>query len=808
MNIIQHKLIPMLFLLFTFVLLGQTKEEIELLTKSYIEQSASNFNLSSSDITEWKITSEHKSKKSDLIHVYGIQKHHDIEVYKANFYLCIIDKNKVLSYKNNFVTDINTKDLISSNTTPKLSAIDAVMSVSKQLKMNTSYKSIKIIETPSGNNLKQLLTAKEISHNTIPAKLMYYQNSANQLILAWDLSIEELDSENWWSLKVDANSGEILDKVNWVIHCPFENHNHVLNNTSFNNLSPTANLVGGYNVYPFPVESPNHGSRSFITNPSNTNASPFGWHDTNGSNGAEFTITRGNNVHAFENSDSSTPEFSPDGGNSLTFDFPLNTTYTSGNPSKEAAITNLFYWNNILHDMWYQYGFDEASGNFQENNYGNGGIGSDYVNARAQIGIRCNATFGTPPDGFNPRMNMYVCGNRDGNFDNPVIAHEYGHGISIRLVGGAANSSGLRNQEQMGEGWSDWFGLMMTINPEDQGTNLRPIGTWLFGQGADGSGIRRWPYSTDIEVSKYTYNDVRLNTFSAPHGVGSVWASMLWELTWELINEYGYDTDLYNGTGGNNIAMQLVIEGLKLTPVNPGFVDARNAILQADQAIYNGANQCHIWTAFAKRGLGFSADQGSSLSKSDGTEAFDVPSNCHQCEEYATITATSSPVTSGSYISVSNTITSFGKIESGANVTYSAGGKNILKPSFHAKSGSLFKARIEGCNNTAKSSKQKRPQYEEILISKKQTSNLIKEEVNIIKLYPNPTSDIVTISSIENISSWVLNNSFGAIYLNENSKSNNTKTVSLDLSNYSTGIYFLNIKLKNGKHIIKKIIKE
>ena len=45
--------------------------------------------------------------------------------------------------------------------------------------------------------------------------------------------------------------------------------------------------------------------------------------------------------------------------------------------------------------MVYQYGFDEASGNFQENNYGNGGAGSDYVNAEAQDGSgTCNANYG------------------------------------------------------------------------------------------------------------------------------------------------------------------------------------------------------------------------------------------------------------------------------------------------------------------------------------------------------------------------------------------------------------------------------
>ena len=59
------------------------------------------------------------------------------------------------------------------------------------------------------------------------------------------------------------------------------------------------------------------------------------------------------------------------------------------------------------------------------------------------------------------------------------------------------------------------------------------------------------------------------------------------------------------------MAIALVTEGLKLQPCNPGFVDGRNAILDADVALYGGANQCLIWEAFAKRGLGVSAEQGS-----------------------------------------------------------------------------------------------------------------------------------------------------------------------------------------------------
>jgi hypothetical protein len=126
-------------------------------------------------------------------------------------------------------------------------------------------------------------------------------------------------------------------------------------------------------------------------------------------------------------------------------------------------------------------------------------------------------------------------------------------------------------------------------------------------------------------VNDYTYAATNSGSISQPHGIGFIWCTMLWEMTWELIDAHGFDPDIYNGTGGNNIAMQLVIDGLKLTPCQPGFVDGRDAILLADQINNGGANQTLIWAAFARRGLGASADQGSSTSRTDQVEAFDMP---------------------------------------------------------------------------------------------------------------------------------------------------------------------------------------
>ncbi|MEL6614813.1 MAG: M36 family metallopeptidase, partial [Bacteroidota bacterium] len=387
--------------------------------------------------------------------------------------------------------------------------------------------------------------------------------------------------------------------------------------------------------------------RQTITNPDDPTASPFGWHDTNGAPGAEFTTTQGNNVHAYTDVDgnnSPDPGSSPSGGASLTFAPGLDLTMA---PStyRPAAVVNLFYWNNIIHDVMVQYGFDEAAGNFQETNYSGLGAGSDYVFAEAQNAGNCNANFATPADGSNPRMQMFTCDlgspSTDSDHDNGVIVHEYGHGISNRLTGGAAATSCLSNAEQMGEGWSDWYGLMFTMDASHTRTTLRPIGNWLLSQPQSGGGIRSAPYqpapgapyTTNFGVNGATYGDTN-SGLSQPHGVGFVWATILWEMTWDLIDAHGFDADLYdaNGTAGNQIAMNLVTEGLKLQPCSPGFVDGRDAILAADAALYpdaanpgQGLHYTTLWGAFARRGLGFSASQGSTNSRSDQTEAFDAP---------------------------------------------------------------------------------------------------------------------------------------------------------------------------------------
>jgi len=564
-----------------------------------LDQLLENNKISQQD-SSWKITSATVSSISGVQHVYYRQVLNGLEVHGTESGIHLLPNGEVLSEDNKFIANAGERAL--GGNQPSITAIQAVQAAAQQFGYNIT-EGISVLERSQGLDQESLLSNGGISKSPIPAKLIYTLNDDNELVLVWDLSIEENAGMNWWNARVDAISGQIVNKTNWMVSCSFE-HDHSTHEemTDYNRnlvdmpnynaaaLEVDAGCTECYEVIALPFESPFFSARTIETNSADPVASPFGWHDTNGAAGAEFTTTRGNNVNSYEDGDN--PGYQPDAGSDLDFiGYPFSEFYSNANQFEDAAITNLFYWNNVIHDLLFFYGLDEAGGNFQETNYSGVGNGSDSVNAEAQDGSgTCNANFGTPPDGANPRMQMFVCGDRDGDYDNLVIVHEYGHGVSNRLTGGPNNTGCLGNTEQMGEGWSDYLGAIMTMLPGANAEDPRPVGTFLFGQGPNGGGIRPFPYSTDFAVNPQTYDDIK--TAAVPHGVGSVWASTLWEVTWELIGEHGWDADIYNFTGdvnqdaGNVQALALVMEGMKLQPCSPGFVDGRDAIFAADQAIY------------------------------------------------------------------------------------------------------------------------------------------------------------------------------------------------------------------------------
>jgi hypothetical protein len=312
----------------------------------------------------------------------------------------------------------------------------------------------------------------------------------------------------------------------------------------------------------------------------------------------------------------------------------------------DAAAVNLFYWCNWFHDRLYELGFDEAAGNYQKDNFGRGGAGGDAVLADAQDGGGFNnANFTPAEDGVPGRVQMYVFDGvplgRDGSFDSDVVLHELTHGVTMRLVGAGL---ALFNDQSagLGEGWSDFYALALTAPPEADLDGAYPAGGYAS-YGYRGLmenfyfGIRRYPYSTDLSKNPLTYRDID-PALAVPHttraheshlslrpdargrgaSFGEVWCVALWEARANLIRKYGYDT-------GQRLILQLVTDGLKLTPSEPNFVQARDAILQADLVNDGGQNLNELWSAFAKRGLGLAAQAPPSWLTGGVTESFAMP---------------------------------------------------------------------------------------------------------------------------------------------------------------------------------------
>lgn len=412
------------------------------------------------------------------------------------------------------------------------------------------------------------------------ASLVYYPITRDEVRLAYQVLLYGVPSPlDAYLILIDARTGEALRREALTL--------------SF--AAPPARV--------FTKESPLVSEREVVLLAGDATASPQGW--------VSADRSEGNNARVYFN-----PELN--GGNTVRadggrFDFPLDLA-RSPLESSEASATNLFYWVNVAHDRFYALGFNEASRNFQSDNFGKGGAAGDPVRADTLRGakldpssgqmVRNNAYFSPTLEGTPPLLAMLMWTSTangsprdlDASYDASVILHEYTHGVSTRLAG-TDNTLGLRSNQGngMGEGWSDFF-AMSFLTPDGRALDAAtPIGSYITQRPR---GVRAYPFCTRLDLDPLTFGDIRFNT--EVHAMGTVWCSILWDLRQLFIKRYGFDA-------GRMAVEQLVINGLKLTPLIPSFIDARDAILLADKTTNRSANQALIWRAFAGRGLGQSA---------------------------------------------------------------------------------------------------------------------------------------------------------------------------------------------------------
>ncbi|KAJ9111713.1 hypothetical protein QFC19_001073 [Naganishia cerealis] len=327
-----------------------------------------------------------------------------------------------------------------------------------------------------------------------------------------------------------------------------------------------------------------------------------------------FETTGGNNVFAHEDWEGQSNwlhNWRPL-NSSMMFDYEYG-EYDGLRPKEyiDMAVTQLFYTTNMYHDLLYRLGFDEVSGNFQMDNFGKGGRGGDAVIANAQDAYDSasnNANFMTPPDGQQGRMRMYIWNThtpyRDGDVEAGIVIHELTHGTSTRLTGGPLNSGclGFGEAGGMGEGWGDFFATVIRQVTEhanydkDHSKEVYSMGAWAANTP---KGIRNYRYSTNDTVNPSTYKTLDRPGYWGVHAIGEVWAEFLFVMEELLIMEHGFSktlfppvdptkpNDYYRGSNataatfangkpkpripkhGNTLALQLVVDGMKLQPCRP-----------------------------------------------------------------------------------------------------------------------------------------------------------------------------------------------------------------------------------------------
>jgi len=409
------------------------------LANSFLVERSDDIGVDPADLEHARVTDQYVSQRSGLSHVYMQQTHGGLDVQGGTIGVHMSDTGELVALNSQFVQGLGSQVPTVNDLTPQLSAPEALLRVAEEFDWQTSAETIITLEGPDDIpnqdapvDQAQVLRSFGISQEPIPVHLRWVPVEDGEVELAWSMTIQTTEGPHLYEISASATSGDILSQSDLVLRYSYE-------------------------VFELPVANPNDAARTLAVDPQDPASSPSGWHDDGTT---VYTDTRGNNAVVQEDTNSNNAGGNrPDGGAGGVFAFPLDLTQAPS-VNEEAATTNMFYWANIVHDIFYRYGFDEAAGTFQETNFTGQGTGGDalFVDTLDPDGgiPGTGPNILVPADGTSPRITFgpYTVPNPDtmSSLSNEIFVHEFGHGVSKRLIGGPSNISVLTNSQ--GGGWA------------------------------------------------------------------------------------------------------------------------------------------------------------------------------------------------------------------------------------------------------------------------------------------------------------------------------------------------------------------
>lgn len=655
--------------------------------RQFIYRNDELFGLNAAQIEELKTVADYTNPDGVLSYAHLEQTINGIPVFQAEVKAGFTKRGEMFRVINNLAPALDYASLSENFGDARTAVANAYKFVSREMKPGEEE-----LNQAESTDSKAVFGAGDWATT---AEKVYFPIEAGAARAAWRVLIWEREAAYY--VVVDAETGTLLWRKNLTSHQTEPvTYNVYANSTSMMQApdSPTPFSPG--------PTSPNGAQnplipRTNVTLVGNEGANSFnniGW-ITDGGN-----VTDGNNVEAGLDRDFNDGIDAPvTGSGNRVFNF----NYTPGNPAggenplnaefQKGAVTHLFYLSNRYHDELYKLGFTEAARNFQNDNFGRGGLGDDRISAETQDASGTdNANFGTPPDGNRGRMQMYLWTyysdpDRDSSLDADIVIHELTHGLSNCLIGNAHGLTG-RMSRGMGEGWSDFYGQALLSEPGDP---LRGIYAFAGYSGEDHySGRRFFPKAVksftggaqnrphnpltfaDIDSTQVNISDGAFPwnfpfDTNVTHNIGEVWASALWEVRARFVRRLGH-------AEGNRRILQFVTDGMKLTPNVPTFLQARDAIKQAATSGGTSDDLLDVRIGFAIRGMGDDAQITQVLPEARVVESFvpgvqtDIYNNPVTVVSETVLPANNTPDPDET-LTISLPLQNYGTVDSGANVT-------------------------------------------------------------------------------------------------------------------------------------------